>query len=93
MRLMTWRALTISPYPRSATRPPTPPCPGSRVSDNQHSNDVGARLTFRVNAHTDARSVRRRRRLNVDRVVVLNDPPATSNMTSSCWDRRSTPML
>ena len=46
--------------------------PRRRVIENKHSTDIGARLTFRVNAHTDAR--RRRRRFNVDRVLVLNSP-------------------
>jgi hypothetical protein len=44
-----------------------------RVADNQHSIDIGARLTFRVIAHTDARR-RRRRRSNVSGVHVLNNP-------------------
>jgi len=48
--------------------------PGSRVIENKHSTDIGARDTFIVNAHTDAR--RRRRRFNVGRVLVLNNPPA-----------------
>jgi len=40
--------------------------------ENKHPTDIGARLTFRVNAHTDAR--KRRRRFNVGRVLVLNHP-------------------
>ena len=36
--------------------------------------EIGAQLTFRVNAHTDARG--RRRRFTVGRVPGLNPPPA-----------------
>ena len=38
--------------------------------------ELGARLAFRVNAHTYARRRSRRRRINVGRVLVLNKPPA-----------------
>jgi len=45
--------------------------PDRRVIENKQSNRGRARLTFRVNAHTDAR---RRRIFNVGRVLVLNTP-------------------
>jgi len=45
---------------RTATR--CPPAPRRRVIENKQSTDVGACLTFRVNAHTHAQSRRRRRR-------------------------------
>ena len=47
------------------------------VIENKHSTEIGALLTFRVNAHTDTRSIQRRwRGFNVGGVIVLNDPPA-----------------
>jgi len=45
------------------------------VSTNtQCMTEIGARLTFGVNAHTDSR--RTRVRLYVGRVLVFNTPPA-----------------
>jgi len=46
--------------------------PFGRVVEKKHSTDVGARLSLSVNAHTEARIMRRRRRrFNIGRVLVL----------------------
>jgi len=49
---------------------------------------IGAWLTFRSNAHTDAR--RRRRRFNVGGVRILHTPPASKLNTASFSARSST---
>jgi len=48
--------------------------PGSRVIENKHSTEIGACLTSRVNADTNARRIGRR--FSVGRVHVLNNSPA-----------------
>jgi hypothetical protein len=55
---------------------PGPAPPRSRDIDNKHSTDIGVYLTSTVNAHTDAWSIRRRRRrrFNVGGVHLLNNP-------------------
>ena len=60
-------------------RPARRPC--SRVIENRHSTSIGARVTFRVETHTDAR--RRSRRFNVGRALVLNNPPAVGAISAS----------
>jgi len=61
--------------------------PGTRVMENMHSTEIGACLTFKVNAHAyfkmnaDTNSRKRRRRINGGRVLVLNDPPARCQRT------------
>ena len=66
--------------------------PGRRVIENKHSNRCRTSCprdllgAFRLNAHTDARPRRRRRRsrtFNVGRLLVLNDPPAWSSLDSA----------
>ena len=51
---------------------------GRWVIENKHSTEIGAWLTFRATAHTDA--WKRRRRFNVGRVLVLNNPPASPSV-------------
>jgi len=50
---------------------------------NKHSAEMGAGRTFKVSPHTSARRHRRRRRrFNVGRVLVLNNPPALSTVNT-----------
>jgi len=61
---------------------------GSRVAENKHSIEIGARLGFHMIAHTDAqRRRRRRRRFSVGGVHGVKNPPAL--MTSSMGGDRS----
>jgi len=53
------RSTTVAPKPLPSPPPPAgphpQPPPRSRVNQNKHSTEIGSWLTFRVNAHTDAR--------------------------------------
>jgi hypothetical protein len=79
---LPWPSSPRSAPPSMAGTPCSPP--GRRVIEHKHSDDIGACLTFRETDHVHApmRS-ERRRRLNVDRVPVLNDPPATPSSLAS----------
>jgi hypothetical protein len=63
------------------------------VIENKHSSEIGARLILNVSAHPYARR-RMRRRFNVDRLLVLNNPPASSLATCSAGNPSdSAPLL
>jgi len=50
--------------------------PRSRVIEIKYSTEIGARITLREIARTDAQSIwRKRRRFNLGRVLDVNDPP------------------